>query len=97
MLVGVTAPLPRSTMKADRSHQLFPQRRLVLPHLSALLTPPILHSLQLDECPVDRLDLGLYAFMQAIEQLNQTLPPCPCTLLSTSGSSQSNSASIWAT
>ncbi|MEP6890103.1 MAG: hypothetical protein ABI955_05340 [Nitrospirota bacterium] len=95
MLVGVTAPLPRSTMKAERSHQLFPQHRLVLPHLfasqarvrrrdylqpglgnvlSALLTPPVLRSLQLDECPVDRLDLGLYAFIQAIEQLNQTLP-----------------------
>ena len=74
-----------STMKTERSHQLFLQRRLVLLHLfacqahvrhkdylqpglgnvlSALLTPPVLRSLQLDECPVDRLDLGLYAFIQ---------------------------------
>jgi len=82
-------------MKANRSHQLVPQRRLVIPHLfasqthvrhrdylqpglgnvlSALLASAELRSLQLDECPANCLDLGLYAFIQVIEQLNQALP-----------------------
>lgn len=87
-----------STMEADCSLQLFPQRRLVLPRLcashtqgrrrdclqpglgdglSTLLASTVLLCPQLDERPVDLLDLGLCSPIQTIEQPDHALllPP----------------------